>query len=224
MRRAVLPAFFALVCASSAAAAVPWGTTPVDLVLGGGAIAHRVTVWCARRLPCPAWRAEGFAPPPGPLVEMYGAGAAGRIFAATSAAMLFTDDRGASWREAAWDGSQAARAMAFDPATGRGAAVGTDGCVWTTGDNGASWRLRRDTGDDLVDVAVLDDVVVWIGARGAVVISPDGGSTQRVLVEESRGFAPVLRVAGGLVWILVAGGRWWRVDPAGAAELSARGP
>ena len=97
--------------------------------------------------------------------------------------------------------------MAFDDATGFGAAVGTNGTVWSTADRGQSWRTRRDVGDVLVDVAVLGHVVAWTSIRGLVQVSADGGTSVRTLSERARGPMPVMSTWQDQLWIRVRGAR-----------------
>ena len=221
----------ATVLFSGQALGVGWGTSPVDIPLGEGASAHREPVRCfnvyAYRPGCTMWHLTGVEAPTGPYafqVHMYALGPAGRIFAAVDSGVLYTDDRGAHWSRASWDGAQSPRSLAFDTATGFGAAVGTFGTVWTTTDGGANWRTRRDDGDLFVDVAVLGRVVAWTSAVGVVQVSADGGTSVRTISERSRGPLPVMVTYQGNIWIRVESGRWWRVDRDGAAERAERSP
>jgi hypothetical protein len=231
------PAWTVLVACLSAGApalALGWGTTPVDIALGDGIVAHREPVlypflqpWTAySATPGITWRLDGLAPPPVSPSQIHSfARAQGeRIVAAVDGGALYTDDRGAHWSRASWDGAQSPRALAFDPASDFGAAVGTNGTVWTTADRGRSWRTRRDVGDAFVDVAVLGHVVAWTSARGLVQVSADGGTSVRTISERARGPMPVMAVYDGLLWIRIDGAQWWRVDREGSPERADRSP
>ena len=211
--------------------AVGWGTSPVDIPLGDGVTAHREPTRCLTVYGylqgCVVWRLEGLAPPPigiAPQVHMFARGPGARIFAAVDNGVLFTDDAGAVWSRASWDGAQSPRALAFDDATGFGAAVGTDGTVWTSVDRGQSWRTRRNVGNTFVDVAVLGQVVAWTSIRGLVQVSADGGTSVRTLSERARGPMPVMATFHNLLWIRIDGAQWWRVDREGAVERAERSP
>ncbi|TAK31568.1 MAG: hypothetical protein EPO40_05325 [Myxococcaceae bacterium] len=221
----------ACILGSPSALAVGWGTTPVDIPLGADVSVHREPVSYFAPLgfrtltPTVTWSYRGLLPPPFGTTQIHNFASSGaRIFAALDDGVVFTDDRGAHWSRASWDGSQAPRAMAFDDASGFGAAVGTNGTVWTTTDRGQSWRTRRDVGDVLVDVAVLGHVVAWTSIRGLVQVSADGGTSVRTLSERARGPMPVMSTWQSQLWIRVDGARWWRVDREGAAERADRSP
>ena len=217
---------------STPALAIGWGTSPADVALGDGLVAHREPVlatnpWNGYLAGVVTWRLVGLAPPPGvgaTQIHNFALGRGGRVFAAVDDGVLYTDDRGARWVRASWDGAQSPRALAFDAATGFGAAVGTNGTVWTTSDSGQSWRTRRDVGDTLVDVAVLGGVVAWTSSRGLVQVSADGGTSVRTVCERARGPMPVMASHDGLLWIRIDGARWWRVDRDGAVERAERSP
>lgn len=221
----------ACILPTAPALAVGWGTAPVDVPLGDGVSVHRepapfLAPFGLRALePTVTWRYRGLCPPPFGTSQIYAFAHAGdRIFAALDRGVAYTDDRGARWALASWDGAQSPRALAFDEADGFGAAVGTHGTVWTTADRGRSWRTRRDVGDMLVDVAVLGRVVAWTSVRGLVQVSADGGTSVRTLSERARGPMPVMSTYQGHLWIRVDGARWWRVDREGAIERAVRSP
>lgn len=93
------------------------------------------------------------------------------------AALLYTDDRGAHWREADWPETQlSAIAIAFDPRGPTGIAVGADGSVWSTDDEGLRWRRRRSsTGSGFRAVWVRGRTCVIEDAEGALWLSRDRG-------------------------------------------------
>lgn len=214
------------------ALAVGWGTSAVDIPLGDGIVARREPMlapnpWNGFLARSVTWRLEGLAPPPEVAtfaIHMFARGPDGRIFAAVDGGLLYTDDRGARWTHARWDGAQSPRALAFDAATGFGAAVGTNGTVWTSSDRGQTWRTRRDVGDTLVDVTVLGHVVAWTSIRGLVQVSADGGTSVRTVSERARGPMPVMATHEAQIWIRVDGAQWWRVDREGAVERAERSP
>lgn len=225
----------ALVLASGAAWALPFGATAGRVVLGQGVYADRVTAPCmyttVLTTGCFAWTAEGFALPPpgfGTRVNMLAATPRGRIVAALEAGgIAFTDDRGATWYRGRSEGmSPSPRALAFDERSDFGAALGANGTLWTTDDGGARWRTRRDggLGGDLVDVAVAGHTVVVRDALGGVWVSTDGGTSVRTLQSRARDAMPVLGPYGGAVWIGLDGGQWWRAGRDGSVERQERPP
>jgi hypothetical protein len=232
MRPSACAAFVACLSAAAPALAVGWGTSPVDIALGDGVVAHREPMlnanpWNAYLPRTITWRLDGLAPPPGVApwqIHAFARAQGPRIVAAVDNGVLYTDDRGAHWSLASWDGAQSPRALAFDPASDFGAAVGTNGTVWTTADRGRSWRTRRDAGDTFVDVAVLGHVVAWTSARGLVQVSADGGTSVRTISERARGPMPVMATYEGLLWIRIDGAQWWRVDGDGSPERAERSP
>ncbi len=106
-------------------------------------------------------------------------------------------------------------ALAFDPRSDFGVAVGTSGAVWTSEDAGVHWANHRDSvGDTLVSVVVLDRVFAMASSAGRVWVSSDGGISVRVVADptsDGQVGEPVLWVAGGAIWIR-ATGRLWSVD------------
>lgn len=217
---------------ATSAWALGWGTTPADVTLGPGISAHRepmpifALVGIPQRASLVTWSLRGMSPPAefGTTQIHNFANLGGRVFAAIDSGLVFTDDRGAQWSRASWDGAQSPRAMAFDEASGFGAAVGTNGTVWTSTDRGQSWRTRRDVGDTFVDVAVLGRVLAWSSARGMVQVSADGGTSVRTIVERARGPMPVMSVYQNQLWIRVDGASWWRVDREGTIARAERSP
>ncbi|MEZ4411208.1 MAG: hypothetical protein R3A52_32715 [Polyangiales bacterium] len=211
--------------------AVAYGSAPVEIELMPGVRVHRAPTLClATRLAgpdCFTWTAQGMTLPPPTLslrVNTF-AGAGERIVAGLEGSVVYSDDRGATWSRAEIDGPQAVRAMAFDVDGRFGAAVGTNGSLWTSDDGGARWRLRRDGGGRvLVDVAVLGSLVVWSDDHGGVRISTDGGSTLRTLAERAREEMPVMVRFDGAVWIRLEGTRWFRVRGDGVPERVERSP
>ncbi len=209
-----------------------WGTTPADVTLGPGISAHRepaplfALVGVPQRASYVTWSLRGMAPPAefGTTQIHNFANLGERIFAAIDSGLVFTDDRGGHWSVARWDGAQSPRAMAFDEASGFGAAVGTSGTVWTSSDRGQTWRTRRDVGDMLVDVAVLGRVVAWSSVRGMVQVSADGGTSVRTIAERARAAMPVMSTYQDHLWIRVDGASWWRVDREGSIARAERSP
>lgn len=209
-----------------------WGTSPADVTLGPGISAHREPAplygihGLVQRSHLVTWSVRGMTPPVEfGTTQVYSfANTGDRIFAAIDSGLVFTDDRGAHWSQSRWDGSQSPRAMAFDEATGFGAAVGTNGTVWTTDDRGRTWRTRRDVGDMLVDVALLGRVVAWSSVRGLVQVSADGGTSVRTIAERARSAMPVMSTYQNQLWIRVDGVSWWRVDREGSIARAERSP
>ncbi len=229
--RGALIAAACLALAPTRAEAVAYGAAPTEIELMPGVRVHRAPTVCfATRLAgpdCFAWTATGMSLPPPSLslrVNMFAA-AGSRVVAALEGSVVYSDDRGATWSRAEIEGPQAVRSVAFD-ADGRfGAAVGTNGSLWTSDDGGARWRLRRDGGGRvLVDVAVLGSLVVWSDDRGSVRISTDGGSSLRTLAERAREEMPVMVRFDGAVWIRLEGTRWFRVRGDGVPERVERSP
>lgn len=234
MRRArTALVLLAAMAAPVAARAVAFGTAPVTIELGDGVRAHRVPVPCAGTLyygggRCAQWRTEGLRVPadlPLGAVHMFASARGGRVAMATSVGLYVTDDRGARWLRARIDESVMPLALAFDPASDFGAAVGPNGTVWTTDDRGMTWRARRDrAGPALVDVVVAGRALAFSDAHGGVWVSDDGGFRVRTIAEVARAAMPVMAVHRGVIWIRVEGRRWWRVDATGGVEESDRSP
>lgn len=224
MRRALALAALAL---PSAALAVPWGASPVTLTFGRDVRVERASAPCpfsalgrGENAGCFEWRAEGLRlPPPSATqrVHMLAPAARGRVVAVVEGGALFTDDRGARWQTAAWEGPQQPRSVAFDPRGEEGWAVGTAGTVWASRDRGATWRVRRDgLRGTLVDVAVGQGVVAVVGDQRGVWVSTDGGARFTTLVEQADA-APSLTVSGRAV-VIRAGDRTWRATAASGVE------
>lgn len=233
MERSVGLLAVVLVLTPAASHAVAWGSAPVTVDLGDGARAHRVPVPCggvptfgfAR---CAQWSAEGLTIPgdlPVGAVHMFARARGGRIAMATAVGLWLTDDRGARWTRARIDTPVLPLSLAFDGGSDFGAAVGPNGTLWTTHDNGATWRTRRDrSGPALVDVAVTGRTVAFSDAAGGVWVSFDEGVSVRTLGDAARGAMPVMAVHRGSIWVRVEGRRWWRADANGTLEEAARSP
>lgn len=235
MRRAL--AGIALLAASGAAGpaeAVAFGTAPVTLDLGDGVRVHRVPVPCGGVFyyggggRCAQWTTEGLRVPPDlPVgaVHMFAAARGGRIAMATAVGLYLSDDRGLRWFRARIDEPVQPLALAFDPGSDFGAAVGPNGTVWTTDDRGLTWRTRRDrAGPPLVDVIVTGRTVAFSDARGGVWVSNDGGFGVRTIADVARAAMPVMALHRGVIWIRVDARRWWRADAVGGIEESDRSP
>ena len=94
----------------------------------------------------------------------------------TPSGVLYTDDLGATWQAGPWRWAQAARALAFDPASNFGIAAGDGGHVWSTEDGGETWRTRRSAaGIAYTQVAVIGRVCVLVDENGTIWRSRDGG-------------------------------------------------
>lgn len=218
--------------------------TPADpVVLGPGVSAVLRQQLPCIHVPCGAlWDPVGFSfgDQHAALVRAntFVRGPGNRIFGSVDTRLFYTDDLGAHWNRARWEGGAAPLAMAFDGPFG--AAVGDNGTVFTTEDGGLTWRSRRDaSGVRNVAVAVLAPrVVVWSDANGGVFASLDGGFSPRTLVEPNRAAmiaptangayygaptngmlvarpvvtAPAFRVERGAIWVPGRAG-WFRVDP-----------
>lgn len=176
-----------LALAALAAIAAPEGaalaqSAPCEIDLGGGVGVRRATRPCYHRhagrrahaSQCSSWSPVGFTF--GDHAELEGAlaftrTARGRILALFSVgrlgilegAVTYSDDLGETWHSAQWpSGGGEPAAIAFDPYSARGAAVGVGGSIWSTEDDGARWRLRRTS-------AAAAYVAVWVRGRSVVV-------------------------------------------------------
>lgn len=233
MRLPHAPLFAALTLASAPVGAVAYGTAPVTLDLGDGMRATRVPVPCGGVAyvgngRCAQWSAVGFSIPgelPVGAVHMFARARGGRLAMATAVGVWLSDDRGARWSPARIDEAVRPLALAFDPRSDFGAAVGPNGTVWTTEDRGQTWRARRDrAGPPLVDVAVLGRVIAFSDALGGVWVSRDEGVSVRTLSDLARGAMPVMAVHADTLWIRLEGRRWWRVDAHGSVEEANASP
>ena len=210
---------------------------PDRIELGEHAAVRRVYTWCADSVAatCAWWQPEGELSFGGlPDLEQaatFAHTASGRIVAMVSAfgrtaplvlgipqtvgaLLLYTDDLGQTWRLARWPDSQLhAIAIAFDPAGPTGIAVGPDGSVWSSDDDGLSWRRRRSsTGAGFSRVWVRGRTCVIEDTTGALWISRDRGFSLDALAErgavDDRG--PEL--------VVTAGSRTHRIDARGVVR------
>lgn len=223
---------------AASAHAVAWGTSAVSVPLGRGLAAHRAPALCPHglyvrptalawryRLPgCYAWTTQGFTMPPPTQyqrVNMFAAAQGGRIVAATDRGVLYTDDLGEHWAQAAWDGAQSPLSVTFDGETGF--AAGTGGTLWMSRDRGATWRVRRDgESGDLIDVVSVGTLVAYSNDRGAVRFSTDAGWTVRTVSDRAERAMPVMVAHEGALWVRTEGRRWWRAQRDGSLDEDAR--
>jgi photosystem II stability/assembly factor-like uncharacterized protein len=72
----------------------------------------------------------------------------------------------------------ALRDLAMDSTSSHGIAVGDDGTILTTEDEGASWRVRSGGGDMLMGIDFSDRLNGWtVGTGGTVLTTDDGGAS-----------------------------------------------
>jgi hypothetical protein len=69
----------------------------------------------------------------------------------------------------------------------------------------------------LVDVAVLDQTLVWITASGLAQVSPDLGHTVQNVAVPSSGAMPTLTSGQGAAWVFF-GAQGWRIRPAALVD------
>jgi hypothetical protein len=210
-----------------AALAVPFGTSAVTITFAPNVRAERYAAGCRNSAGyasgCVGWRFHGFATPLPFAVEtanMLAPARGGRIVAATVAGPQISDDRGASWHAARWEGA-GPLSLAFDANSEFGAAVGANGMLYTTDDRGETWRLRRDSsGQRLIDVAVVGQTIVIADDHGGAWVSTDGGLRLRTLSEgtDPAGAIAEISVRERSIWVLVGGSVWWRADANGSVE------
>lgn len=134
------------------------------------------------------WRANGFSLGPAPVVNAlsFSGAQGGRVVAIVHGGAYFTDDRGANWQPASWDGAASAAAISFDAASAFGVAGGEDGTIWTTEDRGEHWRRRREREQELVTaVATMGTAFAFVTLVGSVSISRDGGQSFETVFESS---------------------------------------
>lgn len=190
--------------------------------LGDDAAVRRVQApcWDQPGILCAWWQPEGrlsFGERPElELATTFARSRSGRIFAMISAfaprtslepapyptgsMLLYSDDLGATWSAARWPDPQLeAVALAFDPAGPNGVAVGRDGSVWSSDDEGLTWRRRRGpSGAGFRAAWVRARTCVLEDALGALWISRDGGFAIATLADpgarvEERGGELIVR-------------------------------
>lgn len=207
--------------------AVPWGASAVTVRVSATASVSRVSAPCpfsalgrGENAGCFAWRGDGVTLPPASLtqrVHLFAVGPRARLVAVTDEGALYTDDLGATWRAARWEGPQTPRSVTFDDGADDAWAVGSSGTVWRSTDRGLSWRVRADVGArTLVDVAAVGGAVVVVDDRGEVRASTDRGEHFRGL-DERCDEAPTLSIGVGAVTVRACG-RAWRVSAASGVE------
>jgi hypothetical protein len=90
--------------------------------------------------------------------------------------IVWTSDRGRTWHQSGWEWPDLPRAIAFDPGSGWGLAVGDNGAVWSSNDGGASFVDHGDAPPaSFVDVLVLDRVGVARDDRGDYYVLREDG-------------------------------------------------
>jgi hypothetical protein len=208
---------------------------PAEIDLGDGMSIRRIPVQCPFDISnsCWLWQPVGLSFASLAVLDTattFARAASGRVVAALPvggagfdglaapvyarpAGVLYTDDRGATWQQAEWpDPLTRAYAMAFDPSSAIGVAVGEGGAVWSTADEGTTWRRRRGGGSAHFDAVWVRGRTVLIRDRnGALWISPDGGFALRSLADrEAR-----VELDGGDVRV-ITGSRRLRLDRSGA--------
>lgn len=206
------------------------------IVLGEGIAVRQTRGVCdlTPGLPCPVWwEPIGMsfeAHPELAVATTFAVTASGRIVAMLPRAaelqvgmtgrfpvgprVMTSDDRGASWQVRDWaDTVVAATEMAFEPAGPRGVAVDRAGRVWSTEDQGSTWRSRRSAGGVGFGRAwVRGRTVVLEGLEGALWLSRDLGFALESLAP--RGGAVVEEADGALR--VTTGDRALRIAPDGA--------
>jgi photosystem II stability/assembly factor-like uncharacterized protein len=217
-----------VVLASGSARAIAYGNAPLTVTLAQGITAQRhprsCGYWQLYGAGCVAWTVAGMPVPPDLLdrATLFTTARGGRIVLAHSSGVAFTDDRGAHWSAARWEGAQGPLSVAFDATSDFGVAVGRNGGVWTSEDRGATWRSRRDAaGQTLVDVAVIGRTIAFSDDHGGVWVSTDGGTSVRTLSDPAASATPQMprmTVHERAIWVLVGGSVWWRADASGTVE------
>jgi photosystem II stability/assembly factor-like uncharacterized protein len=202
-----------------------------EIQLGQGVSVHRQLVPCsydATRV-CSFWTASGLTF--GDRIELPAASTfvrspSGRIvamiprqgplwLAPNRAMLLYTDDLGATWHLGDWPDSMLhAVSIAFDPGGRLAVAVGPDGSVWSSHDDGASFvRRRSSTGVGFRRVWVRHRTALIEDANGALWISRDGGFALESFAERDA------RVdASGAELIITKGARTTRIDARGSVQ------
>lgn len=176
--------------------------------LGGGCSVRQTATYAycwGAATPCVVWEPTGFSFGDVDALRTATAFArvptTGRVVAAItgtrpwrtvrSSAVLYSDDRGATWLAARWDWPATARAIAFEPTGARGVAAGDSGYVWITDDGGETWTDRgSSSGTTYVDAARLGDTLVLVDDHRAAWRSRDRGFARESLADG---------VVGGLV-------------------------
>jgi photosystem II stability/assembly factor-like uncharacterized protein len=75
-------------------------------------------------------------------------------------------------------------AIAFDARSPFGVAVGEGGYVWSTADEGATWRARRSGDERFVEVAVVGTMTLLRAAGGPTLLARDGGFALETLATD----------------------------------------
>lgn len=105
-----------------------------------------------------------------------------------AAGVLYTDDRGAHWAAADWPGANFAEAIAFSEDGSLGVAVGASQGIWTSEDQGLTWRERSSSaGLRYVDVAVLGRAIVFVDEGRTAWASRDRGFSSSLVAEDVTG-------------------------------------
>lgn len=137
--------------------------------------------------------------------------------------ILWSDDRGANWKQAQVPVSSDLVAVAF-PTPTQGWAVGHDGVILHSADAGKTWTRQRDGRPDNADVPLLD---VWfqdaqhgwaVGAFGTLLETTDAGahwqSVQAASDNPKKLHLYSVRGIAGQVWIAGEQGTLLKLDRA----------
>lgn len=161
--------------------AAGWGRAVLAAWMAGvGGLAMALDPKQAEPLPDEALRAAT-----GPLVEkalfLDAARAGERIVAVGERGIiLYSDDEGASWQQAAVPAQVTLTAITFT-GTGQGWAVGHDATILHSKDRGATWTFKQSDPDleaPLLDVTFDDPQRGFaVGARGTLYTTRDGGGS-----------------------------------------------
>jgi photosystem II stability/assembly factor-like uncharacterized protein len=193
LRRAESPGFAVPGKSRSARCASPWRARPRNSSFAVGAAALAVVAW--------AGGAQPPAPQPLPRSAEHARLAAHALLIALAAAgdrliavgdrgvIVLSDDRGASWTQAASVPAQALLTGVCFIDARRGVAVGHDEVILATADAGENWRLVHYAPEalrPLLDVwCGADGRAIAVGAYSTYLMSADGGASWH-----ERAFAP----------------------------------
>ncbi len=157
--------------------------------------------------------------------RLLAAGALGEI--------LYSDDKGASWRPAKLDRNRQALlvSLAFAPDKKTGFAVGHEGWILRTKDGGSNWEevaFSKENGEPLMSIARLPSGDwISVGAFGRAIISKDNGQSWEALAlpaaVEDKHMNRIASSEDGKHWLIVGerglviksddAGASWQLEP-----------